>query len=122
MSDLQKPWDRENAHTILYVQQLQQLAAKYNGAFVNIFSDWQMIPDWSDQYLLPDKLHINALGNEKIFEAVMKGIADSVPEMDPKTIPLHYPLMNAIDKSNPGAAFSLVVRKPSSKPSSKQRP
>jgi len=100
MFDLQKPWDRECTHH-LYVQQLQQLATKYNGAFVNIFNDWQKVPDWHTQYLLPEKLHINALGNQKVFEAVMKGIAESVPDMDPSNTPLHYPLMTAIDKNNP---------------------
>lgn len=107
---LQKPWDRENSHTVQYVEQLEALARKHGAGVVDIFRAWQREPGWDVKYLLPDKLHLNAAGNAALFNALLATIAKQVPAMDPAAMPVHFPLMTAISKDDPGAAFSRVSR------------
>lgn len=106
---LQKPWDRENAHTILYVQQLQQLAQNNSAAFLDIFTPWQQDPDWDKKYLLPDKLHLSAQGNAELFNQIIKTLETQLPALAPANMAVNWPLMDVIDKENPAAAFDLVV-------------
>lgn len=116
---LQKPWDRENAHTILYVQQLKQAAQKNGAAFLDIFTPWQQDPDWHNKYLLPDKLHLSDQGNSELFNLIIQTLESQVPALSPSNIALHWPLMDVIDKDNPGAAFSKVVSSQSTPSKSK---
>jgi hypothetical protein len=95
---LQKPWDRENAHSRLNVDQLQQLATKHGAAFLNIFESWQQDPSWADTLLLPDKLHLSSAGNQLLFKQMQEVITAQLPAMAWGNVALHYPLMDAIDK------------------------
>jgi hypothetical protein len=109
----QKPWDRENSHSAQYVQQLHQLASRNGAAILDIFSTWQANPDWHNQLLLPDKLHLSPKGNEVLFNAIVKTLESSFPDLAPSGQALNWPLMDVISKDDPGAAFSKVVMNPS---------
>ncbi|KAF8073249.1 PLP3B [Scenedesmus sp. PABB004] len=108
----QKPWDRENAHTAQYVSALSRLASANGAAYVDIFTAWGADPAWHTKYLLPDKLHLNAAGNDALAAAVLRAIEGSLPELAPANIALHWPLMDAISKDDPAAAFAKVVPGP----------
>lgn len=110
-----KPWDRENAHSQLYVDQLQALATKHKAGFLNIFKEWQKDPQWYDKLLLPDGLHLSSEGNELLWQQMQGVMATQVPAVAWENVPLHFPLMDAIDKDNPSAAFDKVKRGPSKK-------
>lgn len=109
----QKPWDRENSHSVQYVQQLAQLASRNGAAFLDIFSAWQADPDWHNKLLLPDKLHLSPKGNEVLFNAIVSTLERSFPELAPSGQALNWPLMDVISKDDPKAAFSKVVMNPS---------
>ncbi|WIA29823.1 hypothetical protein OEZ86_012294 [Tetradesmus obliquus] len=108
-----KPWDRENSHSVQYVQQLAQLASRNGAAFLDIFSAWQADPDWHNKLLLPDKLHLSPKGNEVLFNAIVSTLERSFPELAPSGQALNWPLMDVISKDDPKAAFSKVVMNPS---------
>lgn len=110
---LQKPWDRENSHTTLYVQQLQQLASKNSAAYLDIFNAWQADPDWHNKLLLPDKLHLSAQGNDLLFNQIVQALEKQIPDLAPSNIALNWPLMDVISKDDPRAAFSKVIQNPS---------
>jgi lysophospholipase L1-like esterase len=95
---VQKPWDRENAHSRQYVDQLRSLAYKHKAGFVNIFDEWQKDPSWADKLLLPDKLHLSTEGNQLLWKQMQEVIAAQVAPMAWENVALHYPLMDAIDK------------------------
>jgi hypothetical protein len=95
---LQKPWDRENSHSSMYVQQLKSLAAKHKAGFLNIFDDWQKDPSWASKLLQPDMLHLSSEGNKLLFQQIHAAITAQVPAMAWENVALHYPLMDAIDK------------------------
>lgn len=100
---MQKPWDRENAHSRQYVEQLKSLANKHKAGFVDIFEEWQKDPNWADKLLLPDKLHLSNQGNQLLWKQMQEAIAAQVPPMAWENVALHYPLMDAIDKVSQGS-------------------
>lgn len=95
---MQKPWDRENAHSKLYVEQLRSLASKHSCGFLNIFEEWQKDPNWADKLLQPDKLHLSSDGYKLLWKQMQEAIAAQVPAMAWENVALHYPLMDVIDK------------------------
>jgi hypothetical protein len=108
---LQKPWDRENSHSRMYVQQLKSLAAKHKAGFLNIFEEWQKDPSWASKLLQPDMLHLSSEGNKLLFQQIQAAITEQVPAMAWENVALHYPLMDAIDKVR---GILHVVRRPTS--------
>jgi hypothetical protein len=58
----------------------------------------QADPAWADKLLLPDKLHLSSEGNKKLYDQIMQALETQVPAMAWRNVPLHYPLMDAIDK------------------------
>lgn len=107
----QRPWDREMNHTALYRAELASIVNTTPGAaLVDIFTAWPAAdPSWHVRYLLPDWLHLNAAGNAALADALLAAIRKYMPELSPESIPLNWPLMDAISRDDPAAAFNAVV-------------
>jgi hypothetical protein len=105
---LQPPWDRNNNHTRLYVNQLYDVAKSFNGTVIDIFSKWQKDPNWHSIYLLPDKLHLNLFGQQTIFNEILAALLKSFPAMHPSKMPLLFPAQSEINVTDAAPAFSKV--------------
>ena len=106
----QRPWDRNNAHTDLYVKQLYQLAASFNGYVIDIFQKWQAKdPNWHKIYLKPDNLHLNEAGNRAIHGEIMAALQKNIPSMLPNNMPGVFVFQPEIDLANPTIAFERAV-------------
>lgn len=56
---------RSLANTQLYVDELHGLAKKHNATILDIFSSWQKIPTWREQFINPDKLHLSGAVSDR---------------------------------------------------------
>jgi len=102
------PWDRNNNHTRLYVNQLYDVAKSLGGTVIDIFSKWQTIPNWHNVYLLPDHLHLNEFGQKTVLDEIMGTLLKSIPQMHPSKMPLLFPSQPDINVTDPAPAFSKV--------------
>ncbi|KAI8473208.1 MAG: SGNH hydrolase-type esterase domain-containing protein [Monoraphidium minutum] len=101
-----KPGARTMANTQLYADALWDLGKKYNATVLDIFANWQRVPDWTTQFINADRLHLSAGGNEKLFNDVLNTIKAQIPDMDPAKMAWQFPSMDDIDRDNPGPAFA----------------
>lgn len=65
---------RSTANTQKYVDALSSLARARGAAFLDIFSQWPKTAGWDARYFLPDKLHLSADGNARLFSDVMAAV------------------------------------------------
>lgn len=99
------PLDRSNAAAGRYTDALVLLAGELQLPCLNLHQAMQLEPDWQTS-LLCDGLHLSALGNQFVFEAVRAQLAASFPDVHPTKLPLHLP---AWDQLAPYPAAELAI-------------
>lgn len=75
--------DRSLAATAEYVAAVKALGAREGLPVADLFAAIQKVPQWQTQAILPDGLHLTAVGNAVMYHLVMETIQRRLPHVAP---------------------------------------
>ncbi|GBF95363.1 hypothetical protein Rsub_07791 [Raphidocelis subcapitata] len=78
----------------------------------NMWHGIQEVDSWRTELMHPDGLHLSRAGNKFVFDAVTALIRDHYPELQPLSLPLHFPAYNRINPKQPAETFNQLMGAP----------
>jgi len=102
-----KHTNRINKQTGKYAEVVAKVARLYSLPCIDIYNGMQGQSDWKS--MMSDGLHLNAQGNQYLYESVIDCLQTHFPELTPSVLPLEGPHWSAIDILDPAISFVTAV-------------